>query len=125
MKTIRISQDVWDAMVKVGKFGETPDDVLRRVFGVTENMAPKSSQTRPLKRYSQQRMSARVEEGQLKVTFENGKSQNWVLPECADKLAIRYVRDRAVDFACNNGASLGQVNAVKKALTEAGYHLSK
>ena len=36
MRTIRISEKVWDEIAKRGKFGETPDDVLRRVF----NLAP-------------------------------------------------------------------------------------
>ena len=36
MKTIRISEDVWNAMAERGKFGETPDDVLRRVFAIKE-----------------------------------------------------------------------------------------
>ena len=35
-KTIRISYPVWEAMVKEGKFGETPDDYLRRKFGLKE-----------------------------------------------------------------------------------------
>ena len=32
MITIEISDDVWNEMVKVGKFGDTADDVLRKVF---------------------------------------------------------------------------------------------
>lgn len=125
MKTIRISQEVWEAMVKVGKFGETPDDVLRRVFKITGNIPLKSNLPKTLRRYSQQRMSARVEAGELMVIFENGKRQSWELPNSSDKLAIKYIRDQAAEFASNNGASIGQVNAVKKALTEAGYHLTK
>ncbi len=34
MKTIRISDDVWNAMAKHGKFGETPDVVLRRILKI-------------------------------------------------------------------------------------------
>ena len=34
MKTIRISNDVWEAMAKHGKFGETPDVVLRRILRI-------------------------------------------------------------------------------------------
>jgi negative regulator of replication initiation len=37
MKTIRISDDVWNAMAEYGKFGETPDDVLRRVLKISPN----------------------------------------------------------------------------------------
>ena len=34
MKTIRISNDVWEAMAEHGKFGETPDDVFRRILKI-------------------------------------------------------------------------------------------
>ena len=34
MKTIRISDDVWEAMAEHGKFGETPDDVFRRILKI-------------------------------------------------------------------------------------------
>lgn len=37
MKTIRISDDVWKAMAELGKFGETPDDVFRRILKIDEN----------------------------------------------------------------------------------------
>ena len=32
MIPIEISEEVWEEMVKVGKFGDTADDVLRKVF---------------------------------------------------------------------------------------------
>ena len=34
MRTVRISDEVWNAIAQRGKFGETPDDVLRRVFNI-------------------------------------------------------------------------------------------
>ena len=37
MKTIRISDDVWKAMAEHGKFGETPDNVFRRILKIGEN----------------------------------------------------------------------------------------
>ena len=37
MKTIRISDDVWNAMADHGKFGETPDDVFRRILKIDGN----------------------------------------------------------------------------------------
>jgi negative regulator of replication initiation len=37
MKTIRISDDVWKAMAKHGNFGETPDDVFRRILKIDGN----------------------------------------------------------------------------------------
>ena len=44
MRTIRISDDVWHAMAKHGKFGDTPDDVFRRIFKINKNDAPINSQ---------------------------------------------------------------------------------
>jgi len=127
VKTIRISQAVWDAMVKVGKFGETPDDVLRRVFGISEqaNSSTDKDVPRPLRRLSQSRMTTKVYEGQLLVKFEDGKSKEWPLPDKSMKLEIKNVRDQAIEFATSNGATVGQLNAIRKALTEAGYHLTK
>lgn len=34
MRTIRISEEVWNAIAERGKFGESEDDVLRRVFNI-------------------------------------------------------------------------------------------
>lgn len=122
MKTIRISEDVWDAMAKIGKFGETPDDVLRKVFKID---TPQPAQKNKRPRYAINKMSSGIARGMLYVEFKSGESDSWKLPDKTDKLAIREVRDKAVAFAEENGASLGQVNAVKKALTDGGYHLTK
>ena len=34
MKKIEVSNEVWDAIAVLGKFGETEDDVLKRVFKI-------------------------------------------------------------------------------------------
>ena len=70
-------------------------------------------------------MSARVEGGHLSVKFADGQIERWKLPDRSDKEAIRSIRDFAVTFARDQEATLGQINAVKKALTEEGYHLTK
>lgn len=123
MRTIRISAKVWEALTKVGKFGETPDDVLRRVFRIRGE----SGGARPSKRrIATQRMSAKIDGQELVVAFAGGPSKRWSLPKRDDKAGIRRARDAAVQFAEQNGATVvGQVAAVKKALTEAGYHLVK
>jgi hypothetical protein len=38
MRTIRISEDVWQEIADRGKFGETPNTVLERVFGIKHEM---------------------------------------------------------------------------------------
>ena len=125
MRTIRISEAVYKQIAERGKFGETPDDVLRRVFNISE--PPRASRTgrgrSPNKATNP--MSARVENGCLSVSFQSGHAESWDLPSKGDKEGIRKVRDRACEFAEMNGATEGQVNAVKKALTDKGYHLIK
>ncbi|HLA26885.1 MAG TPA: hypothetical protein VJZ49_03205 [Syntrophales bacterium] len=70
-------------------------------------------------------MSSNVVGNKLVVQFENGISNSWGLPDRSDASKIRQVRDSAVNFAIQNKASFGQQNAVKKALTDAGYYVSR
>ena len=44
MVTIEISKEVWEEMVKVGKFGDTADDVLRKVFKLDSATKPEFKQ---------------------------------------------------------------------------------
>ena len=125
MRTIRISEEVWDEIAKRGVFGETPDDVLRRVFDIVENVNNKQTLGRSRKRYSTLRMSTGVNNQVLFVEFADGSSNEWALPPQHDKNALRAIRSQALRFAEQHGASIGQLNAVKKALTDNGYHLTK
>jgi hypothetical protein len=133
MRVIRVSEEVWEQIAKRGKLGETEDDVLRREFGIepgraTESgsvvAAAKRNQPRPRSRFAQTRMHAAVHSEHLVVQFEGGEERRWKLPEKSDKAMIRQIRDEAVSFALDQGASdPGQTNAVRKALTDASYHL--
>lgn len=139
-RTIRISDEVWEAIAARGKFGETENDVLERVLGIqrlngllvellddghTMKLSPRKSADIKRNSFSTIRMSSGVSNGVLYVSFENGISESWQLPDKSDKAAIRSIRDQAVEFAKNNGAVHGQLNAVKKALTDAEYWLVK
>jgi len=138
MHTIQVSDPVWAQIAKRGKFGETEDDVLRRVFDIPKNLPspgeilsslPRESRRRPpslpRRTIARQRMSSNVDGNQLYVSFQGGPDRTWKLPPHSDKATLRNVRAEAVSFAQENGATLGQVNAVKKALTDNGYHLTK
>ena len=77
-------------------------------------------------RRATKRMLAHVEHGRFWVQFTDDEKSWWDLPDPTDKEAIRHIRDEAVNFALAHGASNpGQTNAVKKALTDAGYYLRK
>jgi negative regulator of replication initiation len=130
VRTIRITDEVWQAIAARGTFGETEDDVLRRFFELEEPAMKRGIVTghrgRGDKRYATKRMSNPVSDGQLIVEFEDGARQQWSLPDKDDKEGIRRVRDTAVRWALEQGASdPGQKNAVRKALTNAGYYVSR
>jgi hypothetical protein len=137
MKSISISEPVWQAIASRGKFGETEDDVLRRVFGVPplagDSAVPPIARTAPTTRQSNGRrrsfatdkLSSYISGNELRVAFASGASNSWKLPAKTDKAALRAMRDAATGFADKHGATLGQVNAVKKTLTDSGYHLLK
>lgn len=138
MRTIEISDVVWQAIAKQGNFGETEDDVLRRVFNIQSDSAESTtkssngsasnarpSHSKPRRSFATQRMSSYINQNKLYVSFVDGASQSWILPKQSDKPALRSVREKAVTFAKENGATIGQQNAVKKTLTDNGYHLTK
>jgi negative regulator of replication initiation len=130
MRTIRITDEVWQAIAARGTFGETEDDVLRRVFELVEPATKEQAKGlgrrgRGDTRYATKRMSTWVSDGQFIVEFEDAARQQWTLPKTDDKEGIRRVRDAAVQWALEQGASdPGQTNAVRKALTDAGYFVS-
>lgn len=71
------------------------------------------------------RLTTKVEDDKLLVSFADGTARSWALPPRADKNAIRSVRTAAIEFAHGHGTTPGQENAIRKALTSAGYHLTR
>jgi len=136
MRNIRISEEVWQAIAKEGKFGETEEDVLRRVFKLPAISTRDHDQAnldrgRRLRvsgrrrSFATKRMTSFINKNQLYIEFQDGTSSSWILPDRGDKAGIRALLDKAIEFARKNGASLGQINAVRKTLTSEGYHLTK
>ena len=137
MRSIRVSEEVWQAIAGRGKFGENEDDVLRRVLDLPQNSAGEintstgsaggsyRAPTGRSKSMAKQRMSSYIGNNQLYVEFQDGASSSWILPERKDKTGIRAALAKALQFARDNGASLGQRNAVRKTLTDESYHLTK
>lgn len=132
MRTIRVSDEVWNAIAGEGRFGETEDDVLRRKYGVSPADRILSQQVKGGRRgrgnvrYATKRMSTHVKNNRLVIEFEGGANKRWPLPAVSNRSDIKRVRDEAVAFAKAQGATdPGQTNAVRKALTNAGYHVYK
>lgn len=130
MRTIRISDEVWSEIAKQGKFGETPDGVLKRVFKIDKSspIPQPANQVYVYKtrmRQATRTMSSKVTNGYLVVEFYKGPSNKWAISKGDDINKIRQVRKEACEFAKNNGATFGQIMAVKKALTNAGIYISR
>jgi hypothetical protein len=68
-------------------------------------------------------MRAEVQGKTLQVQFEGDDEESWELAAKGDKTALRVVRDKAWAFARARGASEGQLRAIQKALSDAGYYL--
>jgi hypothetical protein len=138
MRQISISDEVWNVIAAHGEFPETPNDVLERLL-LTKKEAPKpfsspenkekqfrqSSHNDTRQPFSTRPLSAYVQGKIFHVKFDHGPENRWQLPDVSDKPGIRKVRDMAVAFAKEHGASYGQERAVMKALTNAGYWLVK
>jgi hypothetical protein len=134
VRAIRVSDEVWAEIERHRRFGETDDDVVKWAFKIAE-IAKKAAPSTPIPpssksagrrgHFARIRMHAGVDDKQLVVSFANGVQRRFDLPDQKDKERLRRVRSDAVNFAVQNGATQGQRYAVMKALTEAGYHLTK
>jgi len=70
-------------------------------------------------------MTTRLVNGHLSVAFVDGPAKTWRLPLKQDKTEIREVRNHAVEFAQQQGATDGQIKGLIRVLTGAGYHITK
>ena len=71
------------------------------------------------------KMTARIEDDHFIVKFSKGSSMKFNLPDRKDKKGIKMLADEAVEFAIGQGATIpGQVNAVRKGLTNGGYYIT-
>jgi len=137
MRTIRISDEVWEEIAARGKFGETEDDVLKRVFGVDETKKSRedAGTHRPIgsissrrfirsPRKAERRLSPRIIGSKFEVRFpDDGNYRTWDLPPKNDKDGIRKMLDEALAYGEQNGATDGQLKAIRKTLTDNGYYL--
>ena len=135
MKTIRISDAVWAKMVEHGKFGESADAVLRRLLDIDPPPAklghgqlqdPQRAGARRRRRsFSGPKVSPTVSDGQLRVAFTPGPERRWPLGDPNDRLLNQGVGDQAIEWAADHGARPGQLKAIRKALSDAGYRVRR
>jgi hypothetical protein len=71
-------------------------------------------------------MSARVTSERLFIEFEGVAPRPFVLPhDLSDKAALKRARADAHSYARVEGATQGQIDAITKALNEAGYYTQR
>lgn len=126
MRTIKISNEVWDVIAKNGKFGETGDDVLRRLLNVGGSSRETPTVARAWKeRRATLRMTQDVQDNELVLKFDSGATFRKKLPPKENSAEIRGVRDAAIEFVKKNGGTTGQEHAAIRALTSRGYHVTR
>jgi len=128
MKTIQISEELWDEIARI-----IANDIIKQAtkpINEPGNEGPKElipSVSRKFlrkPRRAETRLSIDVNDNMLKLFFEGGDPQSWTLPlDKRDTERIREALYKALDFAAMQGASEGQLKAIRKALTEQGYYL--
>lgn len=129
MRTIKISDKVWEKIADNGKFGETEDDVLKRLLGLKPTTDDDQHQAGP-RVWKQRRTTERMTQnncrnGELVLEFDSGALFKQKLPDKNDIPAIRKLRNAAVTFVKKNGGTIGQEHAAIRALTSNGYHVTR
>ena len=70
-------------------------------------------------------MTPKFEGQELTLSFSNGLSKRWLLPNQDDKQSLAKIRAEMLDFAKQqNDATPGQLQAITKALNGAGYYIT-
>jgi len=90
---------------------------------VEEEEAPKPTRVR----VATVPMSVKIEDGKLTILFkeDGGATKRMKMPAKNHKNKIKMVLDKALEFAKENGATMGQLKAVRKTFNVNGYYLTK
>ena len=122
-KTVTVSEEVWGHVAEHGRFGESFDDVLRRMLGLREAPAASGSRRPSQNRRAERRLSPyMVDDGCVVLGWDGGEELRLRLPARDDRSAITQLAAEAKRWARDGGASDGQLKAIDKLLSEAGYY---
>jgi hypothetical protein len=117
---------------KYGKFGDRWCDALRRGLGVP--MPKKTSakvrnaglEQHGRNRLAEVRLDRKTTDREIAFRFGDGPWKTLKLPsDKKNTQEVRRVREEALDFGRANGATDGQLNAIGKAFSDAGYYLNR
>lgn len=132
MKRENIDDDVWEHVAeKYGKFGDRWCDALRRGLEIPipkKLAAARNAGSKPGRRnrIAERRLERNVTDKEVAFRFGDGPWKTWKLPaDRENKQEVRRIREEALDFGRSNGATAGQLNAIAKAFSDAGYYLQR
>jgi hypothetical protein len=125
MKRETIDDDVWEFIAqKYGRFGDTWCDALRRGLGIPISQDAEAKPDRR-NRIAERRLSREIADKKIAFRFDIDPWRIWKLPaNKGDKQEVRRIRDEALAFGRANGATPGQLNAIGKMFSDAGYYLT-
>jgi hypothetical protein len=138
MKREIIDDDVWDHVAE--NYAELFTDrcwcdALRRALGLRKLETPTAAaaelppQPRDASvrstRKTEKRLNRNTDGRNFSFSFGDAPRRTFRMPEDkGDKKEIRKVRDAAMAFGQENRATPGQMNAIAKAFSDAGYYLT-
>ncbi len=133
MRRENIDDDVWTHVAeRYGKFGDKWCDALRRGLGLSApKKAPaKARSAEPERggrsRIAETRLERKTTDKEIAFRFGDGAWKSWKLPTDKENTQeVRRIREEALEFGRANGATDGQLNAIGKAFSDAGYYLNR
>jgi len=133
MKRENIDDDVWEHVAqKYGKFGDRWCDALRRGLGIPIPRKTSAKARNPgsegggRNRFAEIRLDRKTTGEEIAFRFGDGLWKTWKLPiDKGNTQEVRRIREEALDFGRANGATNGQLNAIGKAFSDAGYYLNR
>jgi len=128
MKRENIDDDVWEFVRKHGDFlhDKTWCDALRRALRIPISGTP-PAKAKPGRgnRITAKPLHRDINDKEVIFGFGDAPRKSWKLPPSKDdKQEVRRIRDEALAFGRANGATAGQLNAIAKTFSDAGYYLT-
>lgn len=122
-RTVTVSEAVWGHVAEHGRFGESFDDVLRRMLAIDDNRDRATTGRRSHQRRAERRLSPyTLEEGSVVLGWDGSEELRVALPARDDRQSITRLVGQAKEWARAGGATEGQLKAIDKLFSEAGYY---
>ena len=99
------------------------DDADKEKTPVKKKVVESDGEKRKIK--TTVRMSTKIDKTYVYVSFKDGEQMKKKLPNKSEKDKLKKMVKACIVWAKNQGATVGQAAAVRKAFTANGYHITK